>query len=249
MSKSKQKLPTLQELRERAERVGVDISHLGRKKKEIKALLDAEVSKLAGLALKATSTGTLDYASALNSETTQDEKAPRSTRKRKSVKGRKPSDGDSDNRWNNFFFGGDPKSKSKSKKDKKREAERKAKAKAESKRKAEIDAFLKAKRAKEKATPKPKDTVPSDPWVGHPLNPNQRKPPKKGQKVPKGMTQICNPDGYDPNQPKARPKGSVGPRMMVCGHWEWHWEKDLCRCTKCLPKRQAYSRTPNPKRR
>jgi hypothetical protein len=235
MSKSKQKLPTLAELRERAERVGVDISHLGRKKKEIKALLDAEVSKLAGQALTATGTGTLDYASALNSETTQDELTPRSTRKRKPVKERKSSlEGPSENGWNNFFFGGDPKSKSKKEfgpskyfggtgSNKKREAERK--------RKGDIDAFLKAKKAKGEAEEKSESAT-----------------PKKRHKVPKGMTQVTVPNGYDPNHPKPLPKDSIGPRRMKCGHTEWWWEKDLCRCTKCLPKHQAY-RTPNSKRR
>ena len=62
---SKHKLPTIAELRTRATEMGVDIDHLGRKKKEIKALLDAQGS-LATKALSAEGTGTLDYASALS---------------------------------------------------------------------------------------------------------------------------------------------------------------------------------------
>ena len=194
MSTATTKLPTLAELRERATKLGIDISHLGRKKKEIKALLDAEVAKAATAALGAATTGHLDYQSALNSETKPKKSPPvtsvtslfgelKSTPKKRRLPKKKDHFGPSK------YFGGS------------RKAEKDS-----------IESFLSAKSAKKAAPVAPKKRVP----------------------VPKGMTRVTNPEGYDPNKPSQRPKGLTGPRTMKCGHSEWWWDKDLNRCTQCF---------------
>ena len=138
---TKTKLPTLDELRERAAKLGIDISHLGRKKKEIKALLDAESAKVAALAMKSLTTGHLDYQGALNAE--KKKKTPTTRRKKAPTPKVSP-----ENPWSDFFgkspkpkkkefgpskyFGGTPRKTTEARK----------------KEEADIDAFLKEKASK-----------------------------------------------------------------------------------------------------
>ena len=70
------KLPTMVELRQQAARMGVDITHLGRRKQAIKEFLDEQFSDIASSALSAKSAGALDHESALESALNKDKKKP-----------------------------------------------------------------------------------------------------------------------------------------------------------------------------
>lgn len=58
--------------------------------------------------------------------------------------------------------------------------------------------------------------------------------------VPAGMKRVKYPGKYDPNNPQPR-KNGAGPRMMVCGHQEWWWDKKEGKCLSCFP-RNAFGR-------
>lgn len=187
-------LPTLAELREQAEEMGVDISHLGKSRKKIKAHLDSEMSKIASAALTSKDAGAMTWDEALN-----DKPKPKSTKrpvrtKTKPVTGRTASTPLPKKRRKSItsvMGAHNYVCKKKQREDR-----------------AEMEAFLKKKRE---------------------------------MAIPEGMVKVSNPSGYDPNKPVKQKKGQ-GPRQMVCGHFEWHWDKAKGKCDKCFPKASYFKR-------